>query len=75
MAADMPGESGVISGMRGSCEVVISININQAVLGGKLPFFISNNGVILCPGAKDGRIPPQFFRSVYDLKSMKYLQQ
>jgi len=27
MAADLPGDSGVISGMRGSCEVVIEVNI------------------------------------------------
>lgn len=76
MAADLPGESGVISGMRTTCEVVIDININQAVIGGQLPFFISNNGVILCPGEGDeGRIYPQFFRSVYELQSNKYLMQ
>ena len=50
MAPDFAGESGVISGMRGSCDVAIIVNMNQAIIGGKLPFFISNNDVILCPG-------------------------
>lgn len=76
MARNLPGEDGVISGMRGSCEMVIDININQAVIDGKLPFFLSNNDVILCPGAgPEGRIPSQYFRHVYELKSGKYFLQ
>lgn len=74
MARNLPGADGVISGMRGSCEVVIDININQAILDSNLPFFISNNDVILSPGdGPEGRIPSKYFRSVYDLKSGKYL--
>lgn len=74
MARNIPGKDGVISGMRGSCQVVIDINIVKAFYEANLPFYISNNDVILSPGAADsGRIAPCYFRSVYDLKTGKYL--
>jgi 2'-phosphotransferase len=41
MAIGMPGKKGVISGMRGSCEVVVEVNIAKAMLQGKIPFYIS----------------------------------
>lgn len=70
MAIDMPGQNEVISGMRNSCEVVIDININQAVFKGKLPFYMAVNGVVLCPGAGNrGAIPSEYFRSVFNVKS------
>jgi 2'-phosphotransferase len=50
MAIGMPGKKGVISGMRGSCEVVVEINIVKAIKEGKIPFSISENNVILSPG-------------------------
>ena len=52
MARDMPGQSGVISGMRKSCDVFIWIDCHKAVqpppIGGNCKFFESENGVILC---------------------------
>ena len=58
LAAGMPGKGGVISGMRGSCEVVIELNMTKAIYGPhQLPFYISSNDVILCEGLKDGSIP------------------
>ncbi len=59
MAIGMPGKKGVISGMRGSCEVVIEINMVKAIRQGKIPFFISENQVILTPGVGEkGYLPP-----------------
>ncbi len=41
MAVGLPGKNGVISGMRGSCEVVVEINLIKAVQD--IPFFMSKN--------------------------------
>ena len=50
-ALGTPGKTGVISGMRSSCEVVIEINMAKAMYGEhKIPFFKSGNDVILSPG-------------------------
>jgi 2'-phosphotransferase len=70
MAIGMPGKKGVISGMRGSCEVVVEINIVKAIKVGKIPFSISENNVILSPGIGDqGFLPPKYFRQVLNLKT------
>ncbi|KAL5008003.1 hypothetical protein ScPMuIL_013584 [Solemya velum] len=55
-----PGESGVISGMRKSCEVMIYIDIEKALQDG-YEFFRSSNNVILTAGDKDGILPPLYF--------------
>jgi 2'-phosphotransferase len=69
MAIGMPGKKGVISGMRTSCEVVVEINLMKAIVEGHLPFFTSENKVVLSPGLPEsGSIPPSFFRSVINLK-------
>jgi 2'-phosphotransferase len=66
LAADLPGESGVISGMRGSCELVVHVDVREAVLGG-LAFYTSANGVILTPGLGDaGMLPLTFVTKVED---------
>jgi len=70
MAIGMPGKKGVISGMRGSCEVVVEVNIVKAMKEGKIPFSISENQVILSPGIGDkGLLPPKYFRQVINLKT------
>lgn len=46
----------------------------QAVIDGKIPFFISTNRVILSPG-DEGIIPPKYFRSVFNPSTSKYLYQ
>lgn len=74
MAIGMPGKKGVISGMRGSCEVVVEINIVKAMLEGSLPFFISENNVILSPGVGEkGYLPPKYFRQVLNLKTREFI--
>jgi 2'-phosphotransferase len=63
-------KDGVISGMRYSCEVVIEVNMAKAMSAKhKIPFFISSNQVILSPGTETGDIPPEYFRSVLDIKT------
>lgn len=74
MALGMPS-SGVISGMRNSCEIVVEVNMVKAIYN-NCPFYISSNEVILSAGVGDsGAIPPQFFSSVLDLKAKKYVHQ
>ncbi|CAC5381813.1 TRPT1 [Mytilus coruscus] len=58
--AGEPGENGVISGMRQSCEVMIFINLETA-LADRFRFFQSANNVILCAGNEDGVVPPKYF--------------
>lgn len=70
MAIGMPGKKGVISGMRGSCEVVVEINMVKAIKQGKIPFYISENQVILSGGVGEkGYLPPEYFRQVLNIKA------
>ena len=76
LAVGLPGNSGVISGMRSSCEIVIEINMVKAMLGAhKIPFFVSKNNVVLCEGLPDtSALPPEYFRYVLDFKTKKFLK-
>lgn len=67
MAPDLPGESGVISGMRSSCQVLIWVDTRRAQEAG-ITFYRSKNGVILTEGI-DGVIEPQFFDRVVDRRT------
>ena len=61
-APGMPKEVGVVSGMRGSCDVIIQIDMEAAMKDG-IEFFISTNNVILTEG-EDGVLAPRFFKKV-----------
>ena len=75
-AIGMPDKKGVISGMRSSCEIVIEINLAKSMYGEhKIPFYISNNNVILSEGLNDGSLPPQYFRTVYDFYKKVYIHE
>ncbi|KAF9027185.1 hypothetical protein CPC16_006647 [Podila verticillata] len=64
MAAGLLGESGVISGMRKSCNLYIYIDTAKAIQGG-IKFSRTSNGVILSDGLNgDGIIPAQYFLKV-----------
>jgi 2'-phosphotransferase len=66
LAADLPGRSGVISGMRGCAELQVWIDLHGAARAG-VPFFRSANGVILTPGLpKTGLLPIEHFERVVD---------
>jgi 2'-phosphotransferase len=62
-AKGLPGDSGVISGMRQNAEVRIYIDVAKAMNAG-YEFFESSNGVILCPGDENGTLPSKFFNKV-----------
>ena len=72
LARGMPGDAGVISGMRKSCEVVIWVDVARAVASG-LRFYTSENGVILTPGDARGVLSSEFFHSAVDRVSGKHL--
>ena len=61
-APGMPKEEGVISGMRGSCDIIIEIDMEAAIKDG-IPFFISTNNVILTEGV-DGLLPAKYIKKV-----------
>ncbi|XP_067031889.1 tRNA 2'-phosphotransferase 1-like isoform X1 [Acropora muricata] len=66
-----PGEDGVISGIRGSCEILIYINLKKALNDG-FKFYRSANNVILCPGNEEGFLPPCYFQRVCQIKPSKF---
>lgn len=53
------------SGVRKNATVFIFVDLNKA-LADSIPFFLSENGVILTPGNKDGILEPKYFKSVID---------
>mmetsp|Transcript_1553 Transcript_1553/g.2843 ORF Transcript_1553/g.2843 Transcript_1553/m.2843 type:complete len:252 (+) Transcript_1553:202-957(+) len=68
-AAGMPGDDGVISGMRRQCQIYIYIN-GEACAKDGIEFFRSDNGCILTSGIA-GVLPCKYFKSVVDAKSGK----
>ena len=69
LAKGMPGEQGVISGMRKSSEVYIWVDVAKAVASG-IPFFTSQNGVVLTAGREsDGILPLEMFSKVVDART------
>jgi RNA:NAD 2'-phosphotransferase (TPT1/KptA family) len=68
-ASGLPEEGSVVSGMRGSAQVLVYVDVERAVNDG-VPFFVSENGVYLSPGVNWGGfvgvVPPQYFLRVVD---------
>ncbi|KAF5915774.1 hypothetical protein HPG69_013724 [Diceros bicornis minor] len=67
LAPGLPGDPGVISGIRPNCDVAVFINGPLALADG-IPFFRSTNGVILTPGNADGFLPPKYFKEALQLR-------
>lgn len=66
MAGGIPGDDGVISGMRSSCQVVLYIDVPGAMAAG-VKFYKSSNDVILTQGINDsGVLPPEFIQEVVE---------
>ncbi|XP_053576035.1 tRNA 2'-phosphotransferase 1 isoform X1 [Bombina bombina] len=73
LSPELPGEDGgVISGMRGNCEVAIFIDLPKAISDG-IPFFWSTNHVLLTPGDADGLLLPKYFLQVLQLQPQRQL--
>lgn len=67
-AVGTPGESHVISGMRSTCQVLIYVDVEKALSDG-IPFFLSDNNVVLSPGNAEGVLPTKYFKAVVDASS------
>uniref|UniRef100_A0A673VJN1 tRNA phosphotransferase 1 n=1 Tax=Suricata suricatta TaxID=37032 RepID=A0A673VJN1_SURSU len=67
LAPGLPGDPGVISGIRPNCEVAVFIDGPLALADG-VPFFRSANGVILTPGNADGFLLPKYFKAALQLR-------
>ena len=62
-APGLPKEQGVISGMRGSCDIIVQIDMESAMKDG-IAFYISSNNVILTEGV-DGLLASKYFKNVF----------
>lgn len=70
-ASGLPGESGVISGMRKNCEIYIYVD-GASCSEDAITFYKSDNGVILSSGI-DGMLPLRYIEKVVYAKSKKIL--
>ena len=68
-----PTDKETISGMRTSCELLVYLDVPRVLADG-VPFFRSDNDVLLTPGVGEaGVLPPKYFEKVVDRKSGKVL--
>lgn len=70
LASGLPGEDGVISGMRKNCDLAIYIDVPKAISDG-IQFFWSENGVLLTPGDSEGKLGPSYFCRALQLKPLR----
>lgn len=66
--AVLGGTRRAISGMRHDCDLVIWLDLRKAIEEG-LPFYRSDNGVILSPGDSNGGIESRYFVKAMDISS------
>ena len=71
-ATGLPGDDFVVSGMRGSSQVIIEVDLKRALQDG-IPFYVSKNGVVLSPGINKV-IEPKYFKNVIDKNKNNLLQ-
>lgn len=72
LAPGLPGEDGVISGMRRDCDLAIFIDVTKALSDG-LQFFWSENSVLLTSGDAEGKLPPKYFSKALKLRPTREL--
>ena len=64
------------SGMRGDCDMVVEINMTQAAFKAKIPFYISENKVVLTPGVGEkGFLPAEYIRTIVQVHESKFIHQ
>ncbi|PAA56265.1 hypothetical protein BOX15_Mlig027782g1, partial [Macrostomum lignano] len=68
------GEDGVVSGMRGSAEILIYLDLEMALRDG-IKFVLSKNKVILSEGDATGTIAPKYFKEVYQRRPRVLIQR
>ncbi|KAM7417528.1 hypothetical protein PAMA_017254 [Pampus argenteus] len=67
LASGLPGEDGVISGMRRNCDLAVFIDVPKALADG-IEFFWSENGVLLTAGDAEGKLLPKYFSRALKLR-------
>ncbi|CAK6964583.1 tRNA 2'-phosphotransferase 1 [Scomber scombrus] len=67
LAPGLPGEDGIISGMRRDCDLAVFIDVPKALADG-IEFFWSENGVLLTAGDAEGKLLPKYFSQALKLK-------
>ncbi|XP_068571055.1 tRNA 2'-phosphotransferase 1 [Cebidichthys violaceus] len=67
LAPGLPGEEGVISGMRKDCDLAVYIDVSKALADG-IEFFWSDNGVLLTAGDAEGKLLPKYFSQALKLR-------
>ncbi|KAL6117372.1 trpt1 [Pungitius sinensis] len=67
LAPGLPGEEGVISGMRKDCDLAVYIDVFKALADG-VEFFWSDNGVLLTAGDAQGKLLPKYFSRALKLR-------
>ncbi|XP_041845934.1 tRNA 2'-phosphotransferase 1 [Melanotaenia boesemani] len=67
LASGLPGEDGVISGMRKNCDLAVFVDVAKALADG-IEFFWSENGVLLTAGDAEGKLLPKYFIRALRLK-------
>ncbi|XP_005806587.1 tRNA 2'-phosphotransferase 1 [Xiphophorus maculatus] len=67
LSTGLPGEDGIISGMRKNCDLAVFIDVPRALADGT-EFFWSENGVLLTAGDAEGKLLPKYFTRALKLK-------
>ncbi|KAM9849416.1 tRNA 2'-phosphotransferase 1 [Aulostomus maculatus] len=67
LAAGLPGDDGVISGMRRDCDLAVFIDVPKALADG-IEFYWSENGVLLTAGNTEGKLLPKYFSRAIRLR-------
>lgn len=72
LARGLPGEDGVISGMRKDCDLAVFIDVPKALADG-IELFWSENDVLLTAGDAEGKIQPKYFSRALRLRPTRSL--
>lgn len=67
LASGLPGEDGIVRGMRKNCDLAVFIDVPRALADG-IEFFWSENGVLLTAGDAEGKLLPKYFTRALRLK-------
>ncbi|XP_068614463.1 tRNA 2'-phosphotransferase 1-like [Brachionichthys hirsutus] len=67
LARGLPGQDGVISGMRKDCDLAVFVDVPKALADG-IEFFWSENGVLLTAGNAEGKLLPKYFSRALRLR-------
>ena len=58
------GDKEVVSGMRGDAEILVYVDVERSIREGGLEWWLSENGVVLTEGGKQGVVGTRWFKRV-----------